>query len=112
MRESGVRAHGVSAVDPATRATASGRGPSLGVGPTSGSAGLLIRSGYIEKGRLLLAVAVASEISRTRNHHGAGDADSLISLFPRPFYTQESNGDSFTLHEREEVQPATWQDKK
>ena len=59
---------------------------------TSGSAGLLIRSGYIKKGRLLFAVAVASEISRTRNHHESGDADSLISLFPRPFYIQESNG--------------------
>jgi len=49
MRERGVPAHGASAIDPSTRAMASCSGPSLGVGLTSGSAELLIRSGYIKK---------------------------------------------------------------
>ena len=75
MREHGVRAQGVSAVDFRLREAFH----TIWI--------------YRKKGRILLAVAVASEISRNRNHHESGDADSLISLFPRPFYTQESNGD-------------------
>ncbi len=62
---------------------------------TSGSGGLFIRSGYMGKrpSTPCCAGGKLSEISRNRNHHESGDADSLISLFPRPFYIQESNGD-------------------
>jgi len=100
MRESGVPAHGVSAVDPATRATSSGRGHSLGVGPTSGSAGLFIRSGYVQKRastRCCGGVKISETFSRNQNHHESAHTDSVVSLF-RAHFTYRSQTESWSLY--------------